>query len=455
MSAWKAVVLAAGVGSRMRSRTPKVLHPLAGRPLIHHVLAQARDAGLPRPVVVVPPDAEAVREGVGNAADFAVQETPGGTGHALQCAQPMVEGEAEHVVVLYADVPLLRPETLRALMERHVEHDADLTFLTASESPQEGLGRVLRDDQGRVAAIVEAHEASGSEQAVREVNGGVYCFRARDLWTRLAELAPSSKGERYLTDLVALTLRDGGTVQTVSADDGQEVLGVNSRIDLAQAEACMRERVRRRWMLAGVTLVDPPSTFIDSDVEVGEDTVIYPNTHLYGATRVGAECHIGPNTVIQDSTVGEACRVIASMLEGAVLERGVEIGPFSHLRSGAHLERDVHIGNFVEVKKSRLGADAKAGHFTYIGDATIGARVNIGAGAITCNFDGVNKNPTTIEEDAFIGCDTMLVAPVTVGREAVTGAGAVVTKDVAPGSLVVGMPARSRGEPPSRRHAKE
>ncbi len=455
MSSWKAVVLAAGVGSRMRSRTPKVLHPLAGKPLIHHVLAQARDAGLPRPVVVVSPDAGAVREAVGEAADFVVQEYAGGTGHALQCAQPMVEDTTEHVVVLYADVPLLRPETLRALMDRHVEHDADVTFLTALESPQEGLGRVMRDDHGGVAAIVEDHEASGAEQAVREVNGGVYCFRARDLWAQLAGLTPSSKGERYLTDLIALTLSSGGTVQTFSVDDGLEVLGVNNRDHLAQAEACVRERVRRHWMLAGVTLLDPPSTFIDDDVELGEDTVIYPNTHLYGATRVGADCHIGPNTVIHDSTVGEGCRVVASMLEGAVLEQGVEIGPFSHLRSGAHLERDVHIGNFVEVKKSRLGVDAKAGHFTYIGDATIGARVNIGAGTVTCNFDGVNKNPTTIEEGAFIGCDTMLVAPVTVGREAVTGAGSVVTRDVAPGSLVVGMPARSRGEPPSRPNPKQ
>ena len=444
MATWKAIVLAAGAGTRMNSRTAKVLHPVAGKPLVRYALSTIAAAGLPRPIVVVPPDATGIREALGDDVDYVVQAMPEGTGRALRSAQPALEGAADQLLVINGDVPLLRPEDVRRLMEHHVERGADLTFLTTTDAPEEGLGRVLRDGAGQVTAIVEHHEASAAERGASEVNGGVYCFRARDLWARLSELMPSPKGEWYLTDLVALTLAGGGTVETVSVEDGLDLLGVNTRVHLARAEAAVRERLRHAWMLAGVTLVDPASTFIDSDVEIGQDTVVYPNTHLYGATTIGSDCHVGPNSVVQDSTVGEGCRVIASMLEGAVLEPGVEIGPFSHLRPGAHLGRDVHVGNFVEVKKSHLADGAKVGHFSYIGDADLGARVNIGAGTVTCNFDGVNKNRTTVEDDAFIGCDTMLVAPVTVGRGATTGAGTVVTKDVAPGSLVVGVPARPR-----------
>ena len=286
---------------------------------------------------------------------------------------------------------------------------------------------------------------------IREVNGGVYAFRSDALWPHLDALRPSAGGEVYLTDVVGLAVQAGEHVDAVPVDDPAELLGVNDRVHLAQAEAVLRQRLRTRWMLAGVTLVDPPSTFIDADVEIGQDTVVYPNTHLYGTTRTGRGCSIGPNTVIADSVVGEDCRIVASMLEGATLEAGVSVGPYSHLRPGSHVEEDVHVGNYVEVKESRLGRGTKVGHFSYIGDATVGRDVNVGAGTVTCNFDGVAKHRTVIGDEALIGSDTMLVAPVRVGERAVTGAGAVVTRDVDPEALVTGVPARQR----SRRNRPE
>ncbi|MFQ5861213.1 MAG: bifunctional N-acetylglucosamine-1-phosphate uridyltransferase/glucosamine-1-phosphate acetyltransferase, partial [Dehalococcoidia bacterium] len=287
-------------------------------------------------------------------------------------------------------------------------------------------------------------EARPEEKGAVEVNAGVYCFQAGWLWEHLRQLAPGPEGEVYLTALVALAVDSGARVEGLRCEEPWEVLGVNHRVQLAQAEAVMRQRIRERWMLEGVTIVDPASTYIDASVELGQDTVIQPNTTLAGRTRVGRGCLLGPGSIIVDSTVGDRCRVVASMLEESVLEPDVDVGPFSHLRPGAHVESGVHIGNFVEVKQSRLAQGVRVGHFSYIGDASIGARANIGAGTITCNFDGVKKHRTVVEEEAFVGCDTMLVAPVKVGARAVTGAGSVVTKDVPPDTLAVGVPATTR-----------
>jgi bifunctional UDP-N-acetylglucosamine pyrophosphorylase/glucosamine-1-phosphate N-acetyltransferase len=336
-------------------------------------------------------------------------------------------------------------------MQRHRASEAVLTFLTALDCPGDGLGRVLRDGQGKPTAIIEHTDATPEIKALREINAGAYCFQAQWLWPRLAQLQPSNSGEYYLVDLVSLAARAGDLVETETCEDPREALGVNTRVQLAQAEAILRQRIRERWMLQGVTILDPASTFIDMEVEIGQDTVLHPNTMLYGKSRIGSRCVLGPNTIIRESVVGPGCTVLASVVERSVLEEGVDIGPFSHLREESYIENGVHLGNFVEVKKSRLGKGAKSGHFSYLGDATIGANVNIGAGTVTCNYDGVNKNPTFIEEDAFIGCDTMLVAPVKVGKGAITGAGSVVTKDVPPGEVVVGVPAkpmpRSKGRP--------
>ena len=341
------------------------------------------------------------------------------------------------------DTPLVPPEAIARLMAEHEEAGARMTLLTAHDPLQPGLGRVLRDAEGRVAAIVEERDAAPEQRAVTEVNGGVYALRAEGLWDALAQLPPAPNGERYLTALAAHFRDRGGLVHAVVAGDPRDVIGINTRADLALAESAMQARIRERWMLDGVTLVDPAAVYIDVGVTLGRDTVVHPNTHLRGRTSIGQGCVIGPNAVIVDSDVGDGCTVVASMLEGATLETGADVGPFSHLRPGARVGPGSHVGNFVEIKDSTLGREVKAGHFSYIGDATVGDGANIGAGAVTANYDGADKRRTAIEEDAFVGSDTVLVAPVRVGRRARTGAGAVVTRDVPDGDTVVGVPARS------------
>jgi bifunctional UDP-N-acetylglucosamine pyrophosphorylase/glucosamine-1-phosphate N-acetyltransferase len=294
-----------------------------------------------------------------------------------------------------------------------------------------------------VAAIVEEADCSPEQLAVRELNTGIYAFERRWLWSSLPEVPPSAKGEYYLTDLVAMAVAQGHKVCAIQSRDADELLGINDRTHLACAEAVMRGRINRRHMLAGVTLRDPMTTYISAEVAIGQDTVILPNTVLEGRTHIGRDCVIGPNTVVRESRIGDRCRVDASFVEEAAMEDDANVGPFGHLRKGAHLGSGVHMGNFGEVKNSTLGARSKMGHFSYMGDAQVGEDVNIGAGTITCNFDGERKNPTVIEDGAFIGSDTLLVAPVRVGKGARTGAGSVVTRDVPPGAVAVGMPARA------------
>jgi bifunctional UDP-N-acetylglucosamine pyrophosphorylase/glucosamine-1-phosphate N-acetyltransferase len=327
-------------------------------------------------------------------------------------------------------------------MREHEENNAVLTFLTSSAALQGGLGRVQRGADGRVRAIVEARESDEAGTG-DEVNCGAYCFDAAWLWAHLPGL-PLHRDEVYLTDLADVAATEGQTVHTVSTAHRWESFGVNTRVHLAQAEGRMRERVLERLMLDGVTLIDPATTYIDASVSVGEDTVIYPNTHIRGRTAIGRECRIGPGAQVRDSRIGDGCTINAAVLEEATVEEHVDIGPYCHLRPGAYLCTGVHMGNFGEVKNSRLGRNTQMGHFSYIGDAEIGANVNIAAGVITCNYDGVTKHKTIVEDDAFIGCDTMLVAPVRVGARSATGAGTVVTKDVPPDVLAVGVPARFR-----------
>jgi len=443
MSAWQAVILAAGAGTRMRSATPKVLHPVCGVPLIQHVLTALHGAGFERPIVVVSPDAEALRGYLDGNVDYAVQESPLGSGHALACARGGLGSSADHILVINADCPLVPTEAIQRLMACHEETNAELTLMTADGVEQDGYGRIVRDSLGALTEIVEEREATPEQRAITEVNGGVYAFQAASLWSTLTTLKPSQSGEVYLTDMVARVHQAEGTIATVQAADPNDVIGVNTRVDLADAEAVLRDRIRRQHMLAGVTLIDPSTTYIDSGVVVGKDTVVYPNTHLQGSTQIGEGCRIGPNSVLKDSVLGARCQVVSSMLEGATLEADVDVGPFAHLRPGTHVGTKTHIGNFVEIKESTLGAGVKSGHFSYIGDADIGDNVNIGAGTVTANFDGVAKHRTTIEEDAFIGSNTVVVAPVRIGQDASTGAGSVVTKDVAAGETVIGVPARA------------
>lgn len=451
---WIAVVLAAGLGQRMKSHRPKVLHPLAGRPLARYVIDAAHEAGVPRCVVVVGHGKAEVRSALGESVSYAVQAEQLGTGHALAQAEPQAR-HADHLLVLNGDVPLLTAQTLSRLMRSHLERDADLTFLTACAMETEGYGVVLRDEQGNVMGVVEEadREAKAGERA--EINGGIYCFRGAWVWPRLAAIPRARNGEYYLTELVGVAVREGAAVLAVAADDPSEAQGINDRMQLAEAERTMQERIRRQHMLAGVTLLDPATTYIDADASIGQDAVIYPNTMLMGNTSVGPDSQIGPNSIVRDSAIGARCTIVASVVESATLEEDVNVGPHSHLRPGAYLCQGVHVGNFAEVKNARIGANTKMGHFSYIGDAEVGANVNIGAGTITCNFDGVRKHRTIIGDGAFIGSDTMLVAPLTVGEGASTGAGSVVNRDVPPGSMAVGAPARVRRRAARRRREQE
>jgi bifunctional UDP-N-acetylglucosamine pyrophosphorylase/glucosamine-1-phosphate N-acetyltransferase len=426
----------------MRSSRPKVLHTLAGRPMVRHVIDALRGAGFDRPIVVVGQGSAQVREALGDGFLYAEQRRRLGTGHALRQAEPLA-GAAAHVLVLNGDVPLVSSETIAALATRHRESGADLTLLTARVEDSRGLGCVERDG-GRPVRIIEEADREEPTGGPAEVNAGLYCFRGPWLWPRLRRLTRSASGEYYLTELVARAVSNDERLEAVVAPEPEEAIGVNDRLQLAQAEAVLRERIRRRHLLAGVTMMDPSSVHIDADVEIGGDTVLWPNTYLLGSTCVGVGCVLGPGALLADSTVGARCRVVFSVLEGAVLEDDVEVGPFSHLRPGSYIEQGAHIGNFAEVKNARLGRRTRMGHFSYLGDAQVGRDVNIGAGAITCNFDGKRKHRTVIGDGAFIGSDTMLVAPVEVGARSATGAGSVVNHDVPPDSLAVGMPARTR-----------
>jgi bifunctional UDP-N-acetylglucosamine pyrophosphorylase/glucosamine-1-phosphate N-acetyltransferase len=438
-----AVLLAAGQGTRMKSEVPKILHPVCGRAMIFHALGAAAMASTEPPLVVIGHGAQAVREALGGTAMCVVQEQQLGTGHALLQAEPVLNGKTDLVLVTYGDMPLLRAETLQQLVEAQRTNNGPISMLTVMHDNPRGFGRILRKSDGAVAAIVEENQASPQQLAIKELNVGAYCFEATWLWDALHRIQISPKGEYFLTDTVELAVREGQPVRAIVMEDFTETIGVNTRVHLAEAEAAMRRRINERHMLAGVTFIDPATVYLDEQVTIAADTVIWPNTTLSGKTSIGQRCQIGPNSHIRDTRIGDDCKVFMSVSEGAVLDDHVDMGPFARLRKGAHLSSGVHMGNFGEVKDSTLGPGVKMGHFSYIGNATIGAETNIGAGTITCNFDGVNKHPTTIGQDVFIGSDTMLVAPVTLGDGARTGAGSIVTRDVAADTLVVGMPARA------------
>jgi len=438
-----AVLLAAGQGTRMKSDLPKVLHSLAGKPMLWHTLQALEQATNEKPVVIVGHGADQVRGFVGESAICVTQESQLGTGHAAMQAESTLKGKADYVIVTYADMPLLRGEAFQKLVETQKRNRGPISMLTVIADDPRGFGRIVRKGDGTVAAIVEEFVATSEQKAIKELNVGAYCFSADWLWDALHRIKLSPKGEYYLTDTIELAVRDGLPVQALVHDSLQECIGINTRVHLAEAEAVMRTRINRGLMLAGVSMIDPASTYIDTGVTIGRDTVIMPNTYIQGNTAIGEGCQIGPNAHIRNSQIGNCCQVFMSVMESAVLEDNVDMGPFARLRKGAHLMDHVHMGNFGEVKDSTLGPGVKMGHFSYIGNTTIGANTNVGAGTITCNYDGERKHPTEIGEDVFIGSDSMLVAPLKIGDRSRTGAGAVVTKDVPDDTLVVGMPARA------------
>lgn len=394
--------------------------------------------------MVVGYGAEQVIEFLGETADCVLQEPQLGTGHAAMQAEFILKGKSDYVIVTYADMPLLRGEAFQQLVEAQKKNTGPISMLTVISDDPRGFGRIVRKENGTVAAIVEEHVATAEQATIKELNVGAYCFSADWLWEALVRIQKNlHKGEYYLTDTIELAVKDGLPVQALIYENLVETIGINTRVHLAEAEAAMRKRINEDLMLAGVTMIDPTSTYIEAGVTIGQDTVVMPNTYIRGETVIGEDCEIGPNAHIRNSQIGNRCKVFMSVMEGAHLEDDVDIGPFARLRRGAHLMQHVHMGNFGEVKDSTLGPGVKMGHFSYIGNTTIGANTNIGAGAITCNFDGQKKHPTEIGENVFIGSDSMLVAPLKIGDRSRTGAGAVVTKNVPEDTLVVGMPARA------------
>ena len=438
-----AIVLAAGHGKRMRSKTPKILHPAAGKPLLRWTLDAAVGAGA-RPVVVLSPDLEAAaREILPHGTAVAIQPAMRGTGDAARVALEATDAREGEAFVIYGDTPTLSPATLDRLRSLRAERGAVIALLTAKVGTDNAYGRIVRDDAGDVRRIVEVRLATADERQLPESNLGAYAVDLAWLRTAIAQLEANPTGEIFFTDIVDAAIAGGKRVAAYCTPDPGEGMGVNTRVELAAAEAILFRRIREKLMLEGVTFHDPESTAVDDTVRVAADTVIERGCILEGNTAIGPDSRIGPYSILRDTTVGARCIVEASVLEGATLEDEVRIGPFSHLRPGAYLEQGVGMGNFGEVKAARLGKGTKMHHFSYVGDADVGERVNIGAGTITMNYDGVNKHRTTIGNDAFIGSDTLLRAPITIGEGAVTGAGAVVTRDVAPGMLAVGVPARS------------
>ena len=443
MARTAAIILAAGMGSRMRSSLTKVLHPFLGRPMLFGPLDAALRAGADEVVVVVGHQADAVREAVmaafpGQPIQFALQVEQRGTGHAVACALPLV-GDATRLLVLYGDTPLLSATTLGRLLHGHTEAHEALTLSSFMADDPSGYGRIVRDAAGAVSAIVEHRDATPAELAIREVNAGPCVADAAALRAALAHIEPhNAQGELYLTDAAAWLANRGARVASTLLQDPDEVRGVNTRGQLAELEELALTTLREAWMARGVSIRSPATVRLDVTVELGEDTVLGPQVQLLGKTRIGRGCELGAGVVLKDCELGDGVHVLPySVGEGARVASFASVGPFAHLRPGTELGERTRVGNFVEIKKSRLGAGSKASHLAYIGDAEVGRDVNIGAGTITCNYDGIDKHQTVIEDGVFIGSDTQLVAPVRVGRDAVVGAGTTVTRDVPAGSLAL------------------
>jgi bifunctional UDP-N-acetylglucosamine pyrophosphorylase/glucosamine-1-phosphate N-acetyltransferase len=440
MSELHVVVLAAGKGTRMKSALPKVLHKAHGLPLIEHVFRAAAPLNPTSTVVIVGHQAETVRRALGPRPGLhvAVQEPQLGTGHALLQAETALKGARGTVVLLSGDVPLLRTSTLQQIVETHRQSGAAATVLTAVLDDATGYGRIVREG-GKIAAIVEHKDATPAQREIREMNSGIYAFELEPLFDALRQIGSSNaQGEYYLPDLITIYRRRGLVVETVVAEHPAEVFGVNSRVELAEVAAILRHARNEGLMESGVTLMDPESTFVGFDVTIGPDTVLYPNVHLEGQTSIGSNCVIYPGVRVTDSAIEDDVVLNnGCVISESRVRTGARLGPYAHIRPQSDVGEHAHVGNFVELKKTTLGSGSKANHLAYLGDATIGAKVNVGAGTITCNYDGKTKSPTIIEDGAFIGSDTQLIAPVKIGKGAYVAAGSSITEDVPADSLAI------------------
>ncbi|MEL1134836.1 bifunctional UDP-N-acetylglucosamine diphosphorylase/glucosamine-1-phosphate N-acetyltransferase GlmU [Desulfitobacterium sp. THU1] len=436
MPHWAAVIMAAGKGTRMKSKLPKVMHLLAGKPMLQHVIDCVRSVQIPRTMAILGHGREQVEAALDREVEIVVQEEQLGTGHAIMQVIPHCH-EVDHIIVLSGDQPLIRPETLQKLMDVHRSSQAAATILTAAFANPFGLGRIIKEGDVFLR-VVEEKDATAEERLIKEINTGTYCFNVAKLREALKNITPKNvQGEYYLTDVFALFHSQGDVVQTYCTEDVHEALGINSRAQLAVAEDVIRQRILTYWMEEGVTLIDPSSTFIEAGVVLKRDIVLQPFTILKGKTYIEEDAVIGPHTTLTDCTVGVGSEVSHTVGNQAIIGNHCTIGPFAYLRPGTILADKVKVGDFVEIKNSKIGVGSKIPHLSYVGDSLVGESVNIGAGTITCNYDGVNKSKTIIRDKAFIGSNTNLVAPVEIGEGAVTGAGSTIAKNVPAHTLAV------------------
>lgn len=433
-----AVVLAAGQGSRMKSKTYKVLHEIAGKAMVEHVVTNLETLGVEKIVTIVGFGAESVQAKLGERCDFAIQAEQKGTGHAVMMATDLLADKEGTTLVICGDTPLITSETLTELFNEHEKTGAKATILTAHAPNPFGYGRVIRDENNQVSRIVEEKDGNESERQVQEINTGTFCFDNKALFTALQQVGnDNAQGEYYLPDVIGILQQQGEVVSAYQMAELADSIGINDRVALAEATATMRHRINQQHLVNGVTIIDPATTYIDVDVKIGRDTIIEPGVQLKGQTVIGEECFIGAHSEISDSQLGDFVVVKSSHIEGAVVGNHSDVGPYGHLRPGATLAEHVHIGNFVEVKNATIGNGTKAGHLSYIGDATLGEKINIGCGTVFINYDGKSKHQTTIGNHAFIGSHSSLIAPLSIGEGAVTAAGSTINQDVPANALAI------------------